>query len=139
MTWIKKLIGPVGLAVFALGITPPLYAAVDAEIVQNLKVAPGVLDTALSGDGKFFFVLSSKGVVDIYPTAGGDKDQIVVEGKVDKIVSSQAGDLLFVTDSQAGATRMVSLDFLKDIDVAGAPFKGPENAPVVVAVFSDFQ
>jgi hypothetical protein len=31
------------------------------------------------------------------------------------------------------------LDFISTIDTAGSAFKGAENAPVTIAVFSEFQ
>jgi hypothetical protein len=34
---------------------------------------------------------------------------------------------------------MVRISFVMDIDISGLPFKGAADAPVVVAMFSDYQ
>jgi hypothetical protein len=40
---------------------------------------------------------------------------------------------------QPRGIRVATLDFARRIDVSGAPFKGFDGAPVVIAVFSDFE
>jgi len=139
MTLFKKEAVLVFAALLTLSLAPPLYAAVETETVQTLKAAGGTLDTAVSGDGKFFYVLSDKGVVEIYPSTGGQKEEISVDGKADKIAVSQSGDRLYLTDSQSGTTRFVSVSFIQSFDLTGSPFKGPEDAAVALVVFSDFQ
>jgi hypothetical protein len=48
---------------------------------------------------------------------------------------------LFVKQEDGGkkTVQVVSLDFFQKINVSGAPFKGPEDAAVVIAVFDDFE
>jgi hypothetical protein len=35
--------------------------------------------------------------------------------------------------------EIVTIDFIQNINVSGSPFKGPEDAAVVIAVFDDFE
>ncbi len=35
--------------------------------------------------------------------------------------------------------QIVALDFIQQINVSGSPYKGVDDAPVVIAVFSDFE
>ena len=139
MFFLKKGIRLILSAILLLGVALPAYATVEAEKLDAFTVSSDVLDTTLSGDGKFFFVLSAKGVIEIYPTSGGAKEVVSIEGKADKIVSSENGERLFLTDSKSGKTQLVSISFIKSINIAGSPFKGPENAPVAMVIFSDFQ
>ena len=44
-----------------------------------------------------------------------------------------------VERSRASGIRVAALDFARRIDTTGVPFKGVDNAPVVIAVFSDFE
>ena len=117
----------------------PVYSAVETETVKTFEAAGEALDTTVSGDGKYFYVLFKEGVVGIFPTNGGPKEEIRIEGKADKIAATQSGDALFLTDSETGTTQLVSVSFVQKFDVEGSPFKGPENAPVAIVVFSDFQ
>jgi hypothetical protein len=55
------------------------------------------------------------------------------------ISSSPSGDFLLLADSTANTLEIVKLDYVVDIDISNLPFKGPENAPVLIAVFSDYQ
>ena len=42
--------------------------------------------------------------------------------------------------SQTFATvQIAQLEFIQSINIAGSPFKGSEDAPVVIVVFDDFQ
>ena len=62
-----------------------------------------------------------------------------VSESVVSIGTSPSGDFLLLADSKNKTLEMVKIAFVVDIDISGLPFKGPANAPVVVAVFSDYQ
>ena len=117
----------------------PAGASVVASTVGTITSKGAVADTALSGDGQLFFVLSGSGRVDIYSSGGEFKDSITLDGPADRISASQTGDVIYLTDRARGTTEMVSVSFVQRVDVEGSPFKGPASAPVVVAVFADFQ
>ncbi|MDD5759047.1 MAG: thioredoxin domain-containing protein [Desulfobulbaceae bacterium] len=117
----------------------PSQATVESEISNTFKSAEGLTDTAVSADGQLFFTLSSQGQVDIYETNGTLKDSIKLASPANKIASSPSGEQLFLTNTSTGTTTILSVNFIQKIDTTGAPFKGPENAPVTVAIFSDFQ
>jgi hypothetical protein len=55
------------------------------------------------------------------------------------IGTSPKGDFLLLADSKENTLEVVKISFVVDIDISGLPFKGPENAPVVIAVFNDYQ
>jgi hypothetical protein len=55
------------------------------------------------------------------------------------IGTSPKGDFLLLADSKANTLEVLNISFVVDIDISGLPFKGPADAPVVVAVFSDYQ
>lgn len=114
-------------------------AAVESDILLTLQSSGKPVDTAISADGKLFFVLTAQQKVEIYEVNGQLKDTLQLEGPADRLVVSGEGDTLFLTDSGSGAIRMVNLSFVQEIQVAGSPFKGPAQAPVVLAIFSDFQ
>jgi len=53
--------------------------------------------------------------------------------------SGPNGDMIFLTNRDKKSVQIITLDYLAAIDLAGSPTKGPASAPVVVAIFSDFQ
>lgn len=114
-------------------------AAVESNTLRSFNSAGSPVDTAVSADGRSFFVLTSQGQVEIYETNGTLKDTIKIDGPADQLAVSPTGDQLFLSDKASGTIKMVAVSFIQHIDTAGSPFKGPEKAPVVVTVFSDFQ
>jgi hypothetical protein len=48
-------------------------------------------------------------------------------------------DVLFLSSHKNKTVKIILLDFILDISIAGSPYKGPDTAPVVITVFSDFQ
>ncbi len=114
-------------------------AEVDVENVRSIQSSGSPIDMALSGDGQMFFVLTNQGMVDIYTKQGQFIDGIQLSGPADRITSSENGDLVYLSDSASGQIKLVAVDFVQNITTEGSPYKGPENAPVVLAIFSDFQ
>lgn len=118
---------------------PAGQAAVEVHPVLSLKSAASPLATAVSADGRWFFVLTDKAKVEVYEASGALKETIPLQAPADQIVSSPTGDRLFLTDKKSGTTAVVELRFVQNIETVDSPFKGSEKAPVVVVVFSDFQ
>jgi DNA-binding beta-propeller fold protein YncE len=94
---------------------------------------------AVSADGKLVFVLTENGTVFIFGADGTPIDRIAVGPQAERIAVDPEGERLYVTNRQAKRVDVVQIDTLREINLADAPFKGKEKAPVVVAVFSDFQ
>lgn len=114
-------------------------AAVEWDLRTTLPTNETPLDVAVSEDGKYTFVLLENGRVEIFLESGKLEDTIDTGIPAVSITVAPAGDKLYMTDRSGKAVKVVALDFIQPINTAGAPFKGPESAPVVVAVFSDFQ
>jgi hypothetical protein len=58
---------------------------------------------------------------------------------VDQIKLGPRGDTLILTSSQIKTIQIATVDFIKEIDITGAPIKGVEEAKVAIVVFDDFQ
>lgn len=115
-----------------------------AEVIKGdsktFELGANPIDMATSGDGKYTFILAQGGKVFIFDnTVGKVKDTLSVSESVMSIGTSPNGDYLLLADSKNKTLEMVKIAFVVDIDITGLPFKGPANAPVVVAVFSDYQ
>jgi len=108
-----------------------------ASKTLNLEAKP--LDMTVSADGKYTFILAEGGKVLIFDSSGVLQDTLKVSDSVVSIGTSPSGDFLLLADSKANTLEVLAISFIVDIDISGLPFKGPAAAPVVVAVFSDYQ
>lgn len=115
------------------------WAEVEKGASKTLELENKPIDMAVSADGKYTFILAEGGKVLIYDSNGTLKDTLTVSKTVVSIGSSPNGDFLLLADSTASTLEIVKLDYVVDIDISKLPFRGPENAPVVVIVFSDYQ
>ena len=116
-----------------------VMAEVEKGESRSLQLDAKPIDMASSADGKYTFVLAEGGKIFILDASGTIKGTISVNESVMSIGTSPKGDFLLLADSKSNTLEFVRISFVVDIDVAGLPFKGPADAPVVVAVFSDYQ
>jgi len=114
-------------------------AIVEWNIHKTLKLDTQPLDVAVSKNGKSIFVLTKSGKILIYSPDGKLKDKIEVGNHVDQIKSGPGEEWLFLSSRKNKTVEILHVDFIQDINISGSPFKGGENAPVAIAVFSDFQ
>ncbi len=114
-------------------------AAVEGEVLATLPLEAAPLDVAVSADGRWTFVLLHGGEIRVYGGDGELQGTLRVKEGAEGIAASPAGDRLFVSGRNPDRVDVVSVDFVHPIDIAGSPFKGPADAPVVVAVYNDFQ
>ena len=124
-----------------LGAFTNSYASDNVEwnIFKTLQLDATPVDVSVSSDGRWIFVLTDQGEVLIYSSSKKMEGKIHVGQHVDQIKSGPRGDTLIITSSQNKTVQVVSLDFFQNVNVSGAPFKGAEDAAVVLAVFDDFE
>ena len=126
------------IAFFLLAVSPA-YSAIEWNIQKTLKTDSAPLDVTVSQNGRSIFILTEEGNVLIYDREGTLTDTIKVGTHVDQIRIGPRDELLFATSRQNKSVEVIELDYIYTIDTAGSPFKGPQDAPVVLTVFSDFQ
>ena len=114
-------------------------AEVEKGASKTLKLEAKPIDMAVSADGKYTFILAEGGKILIVDNSGQIKDTLKVSESAVSIGTSPKGDFLLLADSKENTLEVFSISFVVDIDISGLPFKGPENAPVVIAVFNDYQ
>ena len=114
-------------------------ASVEWNIYKTLKLNTQPLDVAVSKNGNSIFVLTKSGKILIYSPDGKLKDTINVGNHVDQIKSGPTEEWLFLSSFKNKTIEILHVDFVQHLDISGSPYKGPENAPVTIVVFSDFQ
>ena len=127
------------LAAFILCLGGLAQADVETQDLRTLNLDAKPIDMATSADGKHTFVLAEGGKVFVFDSAGKLSDTLKVSDSVVSIGTNAGGDYLMLADSSAKTLEVVRLSYVVDIDITGLPFKGPADAPVVIAMFSDYQ
>jgi DNA-binding beta-propeller fold protein YncE len=109
------------------------------ETVRTFPLGGKPIDIAHSLDGKYAFVLTESNSVMVYDTAGSLQGRIPVDPGVNSITIDPMGQFLHLGDSENKTFSTIAIDYVLTINTIGAPTKGMLDAPITVAVFSDFQ
>ncbi|MBT8346141.1 MAG: hypothetical protein KJO28_07535 [Desulfofustis sp.] len=145
--YLNKRLVVAGLAVGAL-LSTPLTAMAASPIGSpellfdktgqwQLPYSP--VDMVQSVDGKYIYILTDNNKLLIYEPNGNLKASVDVDPGVVAIDTDARGENVLLVDKDNKSFSVYSVDFVSDVDVSGAPFKGKADAPVTVAVFSDFE
>jgi hypothetical protein len=122
-----------------LGLTMPAIAKTDWQVRQKLQLDQTPIDMLVSSNNQWIYILTDDGQILIYAARGRLKDSIQVGPHVDQIKAGPRDDMLFLLSRESKSVQVISIDFTENIATRGSPTKGPLDAPVTVAVFSDFQ
>ena len=111
----------------------------DGRLRDEFKVAQKASSLAIADKGRSVFVLADNGRIYKYGLDGHLRDKIETGKQIDQIKLDPRGTHLFATNRQKKTLDIIALDFIQKISIEGSPFKGPENAPIVITEFSDFE
>ncbi|RLB71465.1 MAG: hypothetical protein DRH04_01700 [Deltaproteobacteria bacterium] len=114
-------------------------ATVEVRAERTVPLAGVSKAITLSPDGRMVFVLTEDGQVHIYESTGGLRGMVKVGADSTDIAVSPDGSRLYVTEGSRKTLKVLELDYVVQLKTSHAPFKGPEDAPVVIVVFGDFQ
>lgn len=135
-------------AVLMLSFSPSLiFASTDTkesskiqwQMEKNWELPSTPLDFVYSLDGKRVFILTDQQKVLIYTNKGELLGKIPVDKGVTAIDIAPRGEKLFLIDQKSNLFSELSVSFIVNVDTTGSPFLGNENAPVTIAVFTDFE
>lgn len=136
----KKIARMLILVWLAVGLTAGWSGAeVEWNIPSTLKLQSPPKDVAVALNGRYFYILSEEGDIYIYTPNGMLQGRIPIGADVDQIKVGPREDVLLLMNKKESMVQTLIIDFIQEIDVAGSPFKGKEDAPVTIVIFSDFQ
>lgn len=137
----KLLIVGVFLSLMTGWISVPQVIAADLELTEKkqLKLDVSPLDIATSADGRWLFILTA-GEIIVY-SAFEDKISkgIPIDKGFDRLTYSAKTNSLILSSQSEKTVKVIQLELIHKFDLSGLPVKGPENAPVTMAVFGDYQ
>lgn len=106
---------------------------------RTFKLEESPVDVAYSNEGRWIFVLCDDGSLLVYTAEGRLADKISVGTHVSSIKAGPREHIVLLVSKQNKTVEEIALEFVYEIDTAGSPFKGKEDAPVVIALFNDYQ
>lgn len=112
---------------------------VEWKVQQNWPTPGKSLAMANSLDGKYVFILNDKQQVQVYNSQGQLQGNIPVEEGVSAIDIAPQGEMLYLINNASQVYTAIAISFVIEIDTAGSPFKGPADALVTIALFTDFE
>jgi hypothetical protein len=118
---------------------PAAQAGLEWKIIKDLDLKASPLDVAPSADGQWLYILTPGEILVYSLQEGKITDQVPVGKEFDRIVSLPRANGLTLSSSAKKTIQIIMLENVFTIDVSGLPFKGPRDAPVVIAVFDDYQ
>lgn len=134
----KKHFLPLLLICLSL-VSSPAGADIDWQAGPTLKTTAAPMDVATSADGSRTFVLTKGGKVQIFDQAGNLSDTIAVDPAMDSITSTATGNLIIVSSHKNNLAQQIEISYRFPFDYTDSPYLGKAEAPVVLALFSDFQ
>ena len=127
--------------------TSSAFAAADAkgtgkvlwQVEKSWKIPNKPLDIVYALDGKRVFILTDQSKVLIYTAEGALLGNIDVDKGVTAIDIAPRGEKLYLMNQKDNSFTDLSIDFVVHVNTKGSPYLGNANAPVTVAVFTDFE
>jgi len=121
-------------------LVPNVFAA-NLELTERkqltLDVSP--LDIAASADGQWLFILTPGEIIVYSVLEDKISKGIPVDKGFERLTYSARDNTLILSSRSEKAVKIIQLELIHQFDNSGLPIKGPENAPVTVAVFGDYQ
>ncbi len=112
---------------------------VEWQQINRFELPYQPVDIVNTYDGSHTFILTDKGSVLVYDSKAKLEGSIPVNPGVTALGVDANGTILYLIDSSENITSSLAIDYVVDINTVNAPYKGAMDAPVTIAVFSDFQ
>ena len=133
----------IGICLIFMGgwiwVPPAAQADVELSVFEEFNLEAPALDVTVSPDGKWLFVLTSGEILVYTMPEHRVVRRMKVDGGFDRITHVGSDNTLILTSHANKTLKMVRWSIRHSFTVDGLAFQGPENAPVTIAVFSDYQ
>ncbi|MBW2027515.1 MAG: hypothetical protein JRH06_01550 [Deltaproteobacteria bacterium] len=114
-------------------------ARVEWRALDDIVLKENPLDVAADLDGNILFVLVPRKIL-IYSVRQRRVMRVIpFEGSFDRLLISLKSNRLILYSSKGKSIKVIEPEVILSIDYSGLPRIGPPQAPVTIAVFSDYQ
>lgn len=139
LSFVLSLLFLVITSISALADTSESTSTLEWIVVNEWQLTATPIDIAHSLDDKYVFVLAEDQKVYVYNSAGKLEGTIPVDPGVTAIDIAPRAERLYLINDETKTFSALTIDFIRNINTAGSPYLGPEDAPVTVALFTDFE
>jgi len=109
------------------------------QVISRWQIEATPVDIVHSLDGKMVFILDNQHRILVYNNQGQLQGRIPVGEGVTRIDIAPQGEALYLIDGKENSFTSLAMSYVMDIDITGSPFKGKVDAPVTLAIFTDFE
>ncbi len=126
-----------GLMVNFMCIPHLLAANVEWTPKEQLELGASTLDITTSLDGRWIFILAPGEILVYSISEEKVVNRIPIDKAFDRLTHSPRTNTLILGSGTEKILKIIELEVIHNIAISGLPFKGPEDAPVTIAVFGD--
>ncbi|MBF0574315.1 MAG: hypothetical protein HQK69_11265 [Desulfamplus sp.] len=128
------------IVIIAIGLfsTSTLYAGIEWKEFRKIPLTKEPIDIAVSINGSWIYVLQVDSSILVYSSGGILFDTLKMSKEITAIEAGPNDDSLILSYKDKEVS-VISLEYIRDINIEGSPFKGNKDAPVTIVVFMDFQ
>lgn len=135
----RGLIGALIVLTLTVSAVPAGSAQTEWQVEQTIQFQSEPLDMVVTPRNRRVYVLNNQGEIHVYTMDGQLKGKIEVGPDVFQIKGGAKDDLLLLLKRNSNTMQAITIDVTENINLQGSPSKGEPDAPVAIAIFSDFQ
>jgi hypothetical protein len=119
---------------------PQLFAAnVEWTPKKPLDLGASTLDMATSLDGRWIFILAPGEILVYSVSEEKVVNRIPVDKAFDRLTHSPKTNTIILGSGTEKTLKIIELEVIHSFAISGLPIRGPQDAPVTIAVFGDYQ
>lgn len=127
------------LVIGLLFATSAISSQVEWTISGQLDLKAPLVEMCASADGKWLYILSAEEIA-VYSFAEEKiVNRIAIDKGFDRMICIKEKKSLVVTSHSGNTVQIIQLEEVYQFDTSGLPYHGSKGAPVIIAVFSDYQ
>jgi protein-disulfide isomerase len=135
----RKMLICLCLAMICCCPTASCIAEMDITVKAEFELESALSDLKLSRDGKWMYLLTQEGQLLVYSYKGVLVGAFDVGAGFTQIEPGPTEDEIYLLDKKGKTIQIAELNYPREIDSSGSPFKGKVDAPVVIVEYTDFQ
>lgn len=120
-------------------ISNPVQADVEWNTLKEIDLKTEALDVATSPDEQVLFLLSRREVLIYSLRQDRVIERIPLDKAFDRLNYLPRTNALVLTSTSKRNLQIIKMEFIQNLDITELPYQGPENAPVTVVSFNDYQ